>query len=69
MNSPYKNSIVNNNYRYIDWSLGGSNPKILTEKDFQALCKSEMLIARKFDIKVDQTILNKLDEKNLALII
>ena len=69
MNSPYKNSIVNNNYRYIDWSLGGSNPKILTEKDFQALFKSKMLIARKFDIKVDQTILDSLDKKNSAQII
>lgn len=64
MNSPFKENVVPENYRYIDWSLGGSNPKILTVQDFDALKKTDMLLARKFDIKVDTKILDMLDELN-----
>ena len=61
MNSPFKNKVINNNLRYIDWSLGGTNPKILTVEDFDKLKESDKLIARKFDIKVDTAILDLLD--------
>lgn len=61
MNSPFKESVVTENYRYIDWSGGGANPKILTKLDFEALKKSDKLLARKFDIKVDTGILDLLD--------
>jgi hypothetical protein len=61
MNSPFKESVIAENYRYIDWSRGGANPKILTESDFDALKKSDKLLARKFDIKVDTRILDLLD--------
>lgn len=62
MNSPLKDTVVPENYRYIDWSQGGSNPKILTVNDFEALKKTDKLLARKFDIKVDTKILDLLDE-------
>ena len=65
MNSPFKETAVPENYRYIDWSQGGSNPKILTVQDFDALTKSDKLLARKFDIKVDTRILDMLDEVNV----
>ena len=64
MNSSFKDTVVPENYRYIDWSRGGSNPKILTVQDFNALTKTDMLLARKFDIKVDTKILDMLDEVN-----
>jgi glycosyltransferase involved in cell wall biosynthesis len=62
MNSPLKDKVVHENYRYIDWSQGGSNPKILTVKDFDALTHTDKLLARKFDYKVDTQILDMLDE-------
>jgi hypothetical protein len=61
MNSPLRETVIPENYRYIDWSRGGSNPKILTELDFEALKKSDKLLARKFDIKTDTRILDLLD--------
>lgn len=62
VNSKYKDRIVNNNYRYIDWSAGGSHPKVLGVEDFEALKNSEMLFARKFDIKKDSDIFDLLDQ-------
>ena len=62
MNSPFKDSVIPDNYRYLDWSKGGANPKILTAADFETLKKTDNLLARKFDIKVDTSILDMLDE-------
>jgi hypothetical protein len=62
MNSSFKESVIPENYRYLDWSQGGPNPKILTANDFEALKKTDKLLARKFDIKVDISILDMLDE-------
>lgn len=61
MNSPFREHIVNENYRYIDWSAGGANPKLLTESDFTRLTQTHKLFARKFDIDQDADILNRLD--------
>ena len=65
LNSGYKDKIINNNYRYIDWSAGGSNPKVLNEEDFDLLSKSNMLFARKFDMVNNPKILDLIDEKLL----
>lgn len=62
MNSKYKDKIVNNNYRYMDWSAGGSHPKVLGVEDFDKLKNSEMLFARKFDMNKDADILDLLDD-------
>lgn len=66
MNSHFRESVVPENYRYIDWSRGGANPKILTVQDFEALKKSDKILARKFDIKIDTRILDMLDELNAS---
>ncbi|RAJ22859.1 beta-1,6-N-acetylglucosaminyltransferase [Pedobacter cryoconitis] len=66
LNSRYKDRIVNNNYRYIDWSAGGANPKILDESDFEKLAASEMLFARKFNMADHPEILNLIDKNLLA---
>ncbi len=62
MNSPYKNELVNNDYRYIDWSGGGAHPKILTLEDFEKLKKSEDLFTRKVNLDKSADLLNALDE-------
>ena len=62
MNSSFKDTVIPENYRYLDWSKGGANPKILTVEDFEALKKTDKLLARKFDIKIDTSILDMLDE-------
>lgn len=66
MNSVHKDKIVNNNYRYIDWSAGGANPKVLDESDAEKLTSSDMLFARKFDMVNHPGILDLID-KNLSL--
>ncbi|GAB2554764.1 beta-1,6-N-acetylglucosaminyltransferase [Spirosoma aerophilum] len=62
MGSPFKDQVVNNNLRYIDWSRGGDRPKTLGIEDLNALAQSEKLFARKFDPVVDATILNEIDQ-------
>jgi hypothetical protein len=62
MNSHLKNKVVNNNLRYIDWSLGGANPKILLDNDLEKLKQSDRLFARKFDITSSATLLDNIDK-------
>jgi hypothetical protein len=65
MNSTYKDKVVNNNYRYIDWSGGGANPKLLGISDAEAIANSKMLFARKFDLLKSPEILDFIDAKLL----
>jgi hypothetical protein len=62
LNSPLRDKVINNNLRYIDWSQGGPNPKLLTANDLAKLKASKAFFARKFDIRQDSLILDKLDE-------
>ena len=62
MNSPYQNKIINENYRYIDWSEGNVSPKTLTIGDYDKIINSDDLFARKFDMDIDKEILYKLNE-------
>jgi hypothetical protein len=50
-NSPLSDSLINNNLRYVDWhsNRGGVNPSILDLSDYETLCRSPALFARKFD--------------------
>ena len=66
MNSSYKERIINNNYRYIDWSGGGANPKVLGIEDAGAIAKSQMLFARKFDMLKQPDILDYIDTHLIA---
>lgn len=65
MNSPYRNRVVNDNYRYIDWSAKKASPKLLGKDDFEKLKTTPMLFARKFDIQEDYEILDRIDSKLL----
>lgn len=62
MNSEYKNKLVNNDFRYIDWSAGGSHPKTLTLQDFEALKNTDDLFARKFSATAQSKLLDMLDQ-------
>ena len=56
--SPYKDSIVDNNMRLIDWHRG--NPYTFTISDYEQLITSDCLFARKFDENIDMDIVVKL---------
>jgi hypothetical protein len=64
MNSKYKDAVINNNYRYTDWSEGGYRPKFLKTEDFEKIIASDCLFGRKFNIDIDPEILDMLDEYN-----
>lgn len=60
MNSPLKDTVVNDDLRYVHW-LGGMRPKTLGEDDFEELVGSGKLFARKFDAERDPAVLDRLD--------
>ncbi|MNL07546.1 Core-2/I-Branching enzyme [compost metagenome] len=62
MNSPFKNQVVNDNLRCITWTDGVANPRILTQADFDLLKSSPKFFARKFDVNVNEEILDEIDE-------
>ncbi len=61
-NSSFKDKMVNDNLRYIDWSEGKVSPKTLTIADQQKLLETSCFFGRKFDIETDESILNYLDQ-------
>jgi hypothetical protein len=61
MNSPFREKVINKSLRYFDWSQGGANPKLLTNQDVHLLARSDSFFARKFDIRQDSLVLDKLD--------
>lgn len=48
---------------YIDWSEGKSSPKILNESDYFDIIKSNKFLARKFDEKICDSIIQKFEEE------
>ncbi|MEO6521596.1 MAG: beta-1,6-N-acetylglucosaminyltransferase [Mucilaginibacter sp.] len=60
--SPFKDKIENNNYRYIDWSEQNASPKTLTMADADTLVNSTCLFARKFDLSKEPAIFDYLDK-------
>lgn len=67
MNSHFKESVINQSLRYIDWSEGGARPCTLGVKDFESLKESPKLFARKFDIRQDAQILDLIEVELLRL--
>lgn len=68
LNSPFKDSVINDDLRCIDWSSsgrGGSLPRIWCGEDMSILVESNALIARKFDTTIDAEVLNMIDSKLL----
>ncbi len=63
LNSPYKDNVVNENYRYIDWSQGGASPKILSINDFDRIKDSDMFFARKLNFPESITLSDMIDNQ------
>jgi len=61
-NSPHKDSMVNDNLRYIDWGEKKASPKTFTVADMPVLTASGKLYARKFSERVDKAVLDELDK-------
>ncbi|HWB26334.1 MAG TPA: beta-1,6-N-acetylglucosaminyltransferase [Chitinophagaceae bacterium] len=62
-NSPYKDYMVNDNLRYIDWSEKKASPKNFTMDDLPRLLQSGKFYARKFNMEVDSIVLDKIDNE------
>jgi hypothetical protein len=60
LNSPFKEHVVNDDLRYVDWSKP-AGPAVLTIEDFPKLLHSRKLFARKFDVTVDERVLDMID--------
>lgn len=62
LNSPLRDTVVNDNLRYIDWAREPA-PAILRRDDLDSIVASNKLFARKFDTTVDGEILDALDRR------
>jgi hypothetical protein len=60
MNSPLGDSVENDNLRYIEWSREPA-PAVLVRDDLPTLLSSPKLFARKFDERIDSSVLDLLD--------
>lgn len=66
-NSPFEQGIVADNLHYVDWERPNPYyPRVLDLSDFDRICSSDKLFARKFDISFDQKILDLIDRKILS---
>lgn len=61
LNSPFKESIVNDNKRYIKFENNEMNPVVLKISDADALLQSGKFFARKFSLQLDIQIFDLLD--------
>jgi hypothetical protein len=65
LNSPFRDRIVNDNKRYVNFE--GAHPRILTKDDYPILKESEKLFARKFNPAVDKEILDIIDREIMGI--
>jgi hypothetical protein len=65
LNSPLRETIVNDELHYVEWP-GGARPATLGSDAFPKLIASPKLFARKFDVEYDSRILDMLDRHALA---
>jgi hypothetical protein len=60
-NSDFKQDMVNDNLRYIDWSEAKPSPKTLTVTDIPLLKQTECLFARKINLDKDKALADAID--------
>jgi hypothetical protein len=65
INSELRETVVNDNLRYIDWTRG-VRPAVLDIRDLERLRESPKLFARKFDVHHDEEILDLIDRELLS---
>lgn len=65
MNSPFKDTVVNNNLRYIDWSspIRSNVPAVLNEGYFEDIVNSKRLFCRKIDPGKSMKLIQLLNDK------
>lgn len=61
-NYNFKECLVNDNMRYIEWGKPGRMPAVLTMDDYHLIDLSEKLFARKFDQETDIQIIDAIDQ-------
>ena len=62
MNSPFKESVVANQLRYIDWSVP-HGPKFLVIEDLDKIITSKTLFCRKIDSKISFDLIRRLEKE------
>jgi hypothetical protein len=65
MNSSFKSQIIKESILYVDFSEGTSHPKRLTSADIPCLKESGKFFARRFDSKLDNHVLDRIDQEML----
>jgi hypothetical protein len=69
LNSALKDTVINDNLRYIDWSKKVMLPALtLTIDDADNLLNSPKLFARKFDIELDEKVLDLINSHALNVV-
>ena len=64
MNSKFKDKVICEDLRYIDWDTRNGNcPANLDESDFDKVVSSNKLFARKIDLPLAEKLVRKLMEK------
>ena len=66
LNSPLRETVVNDDLRHVVWKPGVSHPEVLTSADFPAFVGGGDLFARKFDVRVDAEVLDRIDRELLG---
>ncbi|TWP28727.1 hypothetical protein ETU09_05265 [Apibacter muscae] len=62
LNSHFKDKIINNNLRYIDWTNCRNSPRNLDSNDFENIINSEALFCRKMEIGLSDSLVNLLEK-------
>jgi len=61
MNSPFRERVLGNNFRYVQWpEHGARNPKVLDEGDFARIAASRAHFCRKLDSQASASLLPRL---------
>jgi hypothetical protein len=66
MNSPLRDTVINDNRRQISWDNVSARPKVYTLDDYDELAQSNAFFARKFETTVDAAILDRLEQRLCA---
>ncbi|MBN1321077.1 MAG: hypothetical protein JXA87_09575 [Thermoleophilia bacterium] len=67
LNSPFADEIDNSDLHHIRWSAGQAHPATLTAADLDEIACSPALFARKFDLEVDERVLDLIDARLLSV--
>ena len=64
MNSPFKNT-VKDNLTFVNWGKNNRSPELITKSQLSEILKNnnKYYFARKFDISIDKSVIDKIDEE------